>query len=333
MIHLILLSLFGLPRLNLFLIFRTTKKIHLNSRCATQLFLWRSLTSDSSLLHELNRFFRFLQVLLGIKVPSLVDNDRNLRSRHSRIHDDFCMTLWNWYACSCKLRLIIILFLFFFLSDLIQVPFLCWSPINTKLLHCFPLNLRILCERIIILSNWLAELDPLFFCFEESLVLLILLVTSDAAKVGLKTITRTLGTLLRMIWLVFCVGMFAYTTRLPVVDIKALSSDEPPLSNFFRSSWNKRKLLTFTILATRIEFFASDLLIMFTPETTTEASRHRPNSKAIICGFRTPPCNIYAVHLRFLSMLKLPSHHLGSARSWTNLSYNLKNGFFIISLR
>lgn len=242
------------------------------------------------------------------------------------------MTLWNFDACSCKSRLRIILFLFFFLFELIPIPFLSRSPVNAKLFHRFLLDLRVLRQRIIIFSNWLAELHPLFFCFEEGLVLLILLVTSDAAKVGLKTITGTLGTLLGVIWLVLSVGMFAYATWLPVVDIKTLSPDEPPLSNFLRSSWNESELFTFTIFATRIEFFAGNLLVVFAPETTTEASRHRPNSKAIVFGFRTPPSNIDTVHLRFLSVLELPFHHLGSARSWTNLSYNLKNSFLIISL-
>jgi hypothetical protein len=71
---------------------------------------------------------------------------------------------------------------------------------------------------------------------------------------------------------------------------------------------------------------------VFGPETPTEASRHGTNSEAIVFGFRTSPRNVNTVHLRFLSVLKLPSHHLGSARTWTNLSDNLKNGFFVISL-
>ena len=161
---------------------------------------------------------------------------------------------------------------------------------------------------------------------------LILLVASNAAKVGRKTIAGTFGAFLGVVGLVFCMGMFALATRFPLVDIKSLSSDEPPLPHFLRSSRNKCKHLTVTTIAIRLEFFAGNLLLVFAPETPTEASRHGSNSKAIVFGLRTSPRNVYTVHLRFLSVLKLPSHHLGSTRSWTNVSDNLKDGFFVISL-
>ena len=177
-----------------------------------------------------------------------------------------------------------------------------------------------------------SELLALFLKFEKRLMILPLLVTTNTCKIGLKTEARAFGALRGVVRLVFRMSVLALAARLPLVDVETLSSDEPPLADFFGASRHERKLLAFTIGAVRLELFAGDLLIVFAPETAAEASRLGTDPETVIFGLRTPPSDVNAIHLRLLSMLELPRHHLGSARSRTYLFDHLKDCVRVIRL-
>ena len=126
--------------------------------------------------------------------------------------------------------------------------------------------------------------------------------------------------------------MFALAWSSPGVDIESLSSHQPPLPNFFWTSWDERKLLAFTLLAFGIELFLGDYVIMCSEAMATKTFRMRPNPKTVICSCFTFPSDVNTTGFSLLGMFELPGQHFPGTNRWSNLLDALHDGLLILCL-
>ena len=119
--------------------------------------------------------------------------------------------------------------------------------------------------------------------------------------------------------------MLTYTRCCPGIDIEALSSDEPVLTNFFRSSRYEPKSFACALCAVVFQFIFVQLFQMIFEKTATEASGFRTNPEAIFFGRRTLPSDIDTTLNSLISMIELPCQHLFSTRGRSELLYELED--------
>ena len=102
--------------------------------------------------------------------------------------------------------------------------------------------------------------DALSFCYSfafflvDCLVFFELLVATDARKITNKAVT---GTFLAAVWSVSCVlhvSVTALARGTPRVDVKALPSGKPVLTDLFRPSWDELESLAVTSFAIALNF-------------------------------------------------------------------------------
>ena len=126
--------------------------------------------------------------------------------------------------------------------------------------------------------------------------------------------------------------MLAYAWSCPSIDIEALSSDEPVLANFFRSSGYEPKSFACALCAVVFQLIFVQLFFMIFEKTAAEASGFRTNPEAIFFGRRTLPSDINTTLDSLISMVELPCQHLFSTRGRSELLYELEDLTLTLSL-
>ena len=160
----------------------------------------------------------------------------------------------------------------------------------------------------------------------------VLQVAIKAAEVTFESKASTFLAFVGVDRIMLFVCVFAFATRSPDVDVETLPSREPPLADFFRSTWNKSKVLARTLCAISFRDLLGKSLLVSLKEMSTEAFRLCTNSEAVAFASLTDPCYIDSGCDSFLSMLDFPSNHLFRSWSRTKLLHALQDGCFVRSL-
>ena len=127
-----------------------------------------------------------------------------------------------------------------------------------------------------------------------------------------------LGALLRPIWFVFLVRVFAFAHRSPSVYIKSLSARKPPLSDLLRPSGDEVELLAVTVLAIGLLALFEDLFLMVLKQMSAEAPGVRSNSEAVVSCLVTAPRDVDSAEFSLLGMVILPLYHLFGSDTGSN---------------
>ena len=279
----------------------------------------RFLASYAFRLHEYDRFFGLREVLLGSLILLLVHNYFYNRSPIHPVRNI------NFHHAT-------ILFQFFFFPHLVN-KFLLWSsPVDSKFFHGFELNVWILGQGEVILSNRFACLLSFLLKLIQGFVLLKLLVTADAGKIRLEIKARTRFTFIWGYSTMFLMCVLADARGTPGIDIKPFSAGHPPLAKFFRTSWDESEFLARASRAVSFKPTLVQLFAMVLEKVATKALRVGSYSKTVFFSLLTYPCDVNPTFYCFIRMVELPRHNFLCTWSWPNLRDQLHDLRFAVSL-
>ena len=151
------------------------------------------------------------------------------------------------------------------------------------------------------------------------------LIAADACEIRLKIETTTWLALVRTHSWVLHMRMLASTRCTPCIYVKSFSPWKPVLTDFFWPPWNKSEGFAIAFLTGSLEFVFQKLLFMIFEVTSTEASWVFTNSEAVFCCRGTSPGYINSALDCFVSMIKLPGHHLFCSGCHTDLLNELED--------